>query len=189
MTDIQKDVVWKRLDIQGQDSCTYRVGKGGASVTGRAEFMHQKERALLEYEVNADVSFAALRGRVEGKIGNESVSWFFEHREDAWLMNGRAYPALKHLATLDLSFTPATNFFQIKRLKREQGVPQPANAAWFNLDRLSFTELQQIYTYRDGNSWWYEAPDEDFRVMLETDGDDVIVRYPELWKEVLSDHS
>jgi hypothetical protein len=110
------------------------------------------------------------------------VDFIIERENDgAWTLNGRRVD-IDDLDDLDLSFTPATNLLQIRRVPLPVGESVRAPAAWFNLEDATLSKLEQIYERRDDLALRYRAPDLGYEGLLELAPNGFIRRYPGLWE-------
>ena len=102
-----------------------------------------------------------------GGLGNRSIDFVVERRGRSWTLNGSLFPEIDHLLDLDLSFTPATNLQQLRRvtIAPYQSVRLPV--VWLNVDAGTLTELPQMYERRGDMALWYEAPSVGYKGLLE----------------------
>ena len=81
-----------------------------------------------------------------------------------------------------MSFTPATNLLQLRRVSISKNEPVQLPVAWLDIDTGKLTELQQTYELRAEMRVWYEAPSVGYRGLLELEPNGFIRRYPNLWE-------
>jgi uncharacterized protein len=178
---ILASILWRRVDAPGHDACRLEEEDSGWSLHGAAVFRHWAGAASLSYSVRCDRDWKTLWGRVHGAIGERRIDYLVMREEDAWLLNGEEAPGLAHLSDLDLSFTPATNFLQVKRVALPLGETVHSPAAWFDLEAGALTELRQIYQRRGDLALHYQAPDVGYEGLLELTPSGFISNYPGLW--------
>jgi hypothetical protein len=155
---------------------------GGWRLEGVAVFLHEKGPANLAYAVECDDAWRSLAGRVWGAIGNRSIEYRIARAGTAWTLNDRPAPGLDHLSDLDLSFTPATNLLQLRRVAIGSGETVALPAAWLDIDAGALSELSQIYRRLDEMRFAYQAPDVGYEGVLELASNGFIRRYPDLWE-------
>ena len=97
-------------------------------------------------------------------------------RGAAWTLNDA--PA----TGLDLSFTPATNLQQLRRVAIGEGEAVQLPVAWLDVDAGTLTRLPQIYERRGAAALWYRAPSVGYEGMLGLAPNGFIGRYPGLWE-------
>jgi len=151
-------------------------------LTGAAAFRHAGGPAGVAYSVETDESWRTKRGTVRGFVGDRSVNFDIRRDTENWRLNGVVVPGLGHLLDLDLSFTPATNFLQLKRAAPKVGESVSLPAAWFNLDEGSLTELPQAYRRLTETTYDYVAPSVPYQAVLEVYEDGFVMSYPGLWR-------
>jgi hypothetical protein len=179
---IMASILWRRIDGPGHDACRLEDSQSGWRLQGAAIFRHQSGPANVSYAVDCDDHWRTTSGRVRGFIGENEIDYHIVKRGDAWLLNGNNVPALGHLLDLDLSFTPATNFLQLKRVALPIGKAISLPAAWLNLDTGALTELAQIYERRSEHALYYRAPGVGYEGLIEVAPNGFIERYPGLWQ-------
>jgi uncharacterized protein len=179
---IVASILWRRVDAPGHDACKLEDRRSGWRLQGAAIFRHSIGPASVSYTVDCDSRWRTLSGRVYGTIGEREIDYHIARRDDAWLLNGESVPGVGHLVDLDLSFTPATNLLQVKRVPLPVGEPISLPAAWFNLDTGALTELEQIYERRSEHALFYRAPGVGYDGLIELAPNGFITRYPGLWQ-------
>jgi len=175
-------MLWRRLDSPGHDTCSLERDDAGWSVRGAASYRHEDGPAWLSYVVQCDDQWRSRCGHVRGAIGNRSIDFVVARRGRSWTLNGSPRPDIDHLLDLDLSFTPATNLLQLRRVTIEPGQSVRLPVAWLDLDAGTLTELPQTYERRGDRTLWYEAPSVGYEGLLELDPNGFIRRYPNLWE-------
>jgi hypothetical protein len=179
---IVASILWRRVDAPGHDACRLEDCRSGWRLQGAAIFRHSIGPASVSYAVDCDSRWRTLSGRVYGTIGEREIDYHIARRDDAWLLNGESVPGIGNLVDLDLSFTPATNLLQLKRVPLPIGSAIPLPAAWFDLDTGALTELEQIYERRSERVLFYRAPGVGYEGLIELAPNGFIMRYPGLWQ-------
>jgi len=121
-------------------------------------------------------------GRVSGIAGDRHVDHFVSRQGEGWTLNGEKVPGLEHLIDLDLSFTPATNLVQLRRVSISKNEPVQLPVAWLDFDTGKLTELKQTYQLRADMEVWYEAPSVGYKGLFALESNGFIRRYPDLWE-------
>lgn len=83
---------------------------------------------------------------------------------------------------LDLSFTPATNFQQLRQLALADGGVSDLPVVWLDVPLSVLRVLPQRYERRGDLTYWYEAPTVGYAALLEITSAGFIRRYPGLWE-------
>jgi hypothetical protein len=176
--------LWRRLDMPGHDACRLERYAAGWRLRGGAAFLHEGEAAGLGYIIECDSAWNSIGGRVTGFIGDREIAWAVTRQGDCWRLNGAAVPGLEHLRDLDLSFSPSTNFLQLRRARLAIGESAELPAAWLELESGTLRELPQRYERRDETSYGYESPRTGYAGLLEMLPNGLVRRYPGLWEAV-----
>jgi hypothetical protein len=179
---IAASILWRRIDTPGHDACRLEQEEAGWALHGVAAFRHAGGPANLTYAVRCDRDWKTLSGRVRGAIGERQIDYLITRRDDTWSLNGEEARGLAHLDDLDLSFTPATNLLQVKRVRLPMAEAVHLPAAWLNLETGALTELRQIYERRGELALYYHAPDVGYEGLLELAPSGFVRRYPGLWE-------
>ena len=66
----------------------------------------------------------------------------------------------------------------------DAGAPQRFDMAWIPLDTFKPFKDGQIYTWRGGDRWRYQAADGSFEAELTVDADRLVVHYSQLFERV-----
>jgi hypothetical protein len=179
---IVASMLWRRLDTPGRDACRLEKTPSGWTLRGAAVFRMAGEAANLSYSVDCDGDWKTVSGRIAGAVGGRAVDDLIVRENGGWRLNGDPTPGLESLDDLDLSFTPATNVLQLRRVELPTGRPIRLPAAWFDPETRRLSELQQIYERRDALSVYYRAPGVGYEGLLELAPNGFIRLYPGLWE-------
>jgi hypothetical protein len=174
-------MLWRRLDVPGHDACRLEGAHDGWRLEGAAVFRGKEGPTYLAYSVQCGALWRTVSGQIHGFVGERAVEAVIARRGSAWALNGALVPGLDHLLDLDLSFTPATNLLQLRRVSIAPQESIPLAVAWFDADAETLTELPQIYERRGSNAFWYRAPSVDYEGLLELAPNGFIRNYPKLW--------
>ena len=176
-------ILWRRLDTPGHDACRLERHDAGWVLEGTAVFLENGLPARLDYRILADPEWVTRQGHVHGWLGGQGVDLRIIRRSDGlWMLNGAAVPALEANHDLDLSFTPATNLLQLRRVSMEEGEVTDLPVAWLDVPSATLRNLPQRYERRSHSNYWYEAPSVGYQGLLEVHPNGFILRYPELWE-------
>jgi hypothetical protein len=175
--------LWRRLDTPGHDACALEQLADGWQLEGTALFLHEGGPARLTYRVVCDSAWATREGRVDGWLGERRVDFTVVRAPGgAWTLNGEVVPGLERYVDLDLGFTPATNFLQLRRVALGDGESADVPVVWIDAPPASLTVLPQRYERRDQLTYWYESPTAGYAGLLELAPNGFVRRYPGLWE-------
>jgi uncharacterized protein len=181
-TDDFSFMLWRRLDAPGHDACRLEQRDFAYRLRGTAVYAHANGSASISYRVECDAQWRTISGRIAGFIGQRSFDFVVAREDVGWTLNGSPKPGLDHLVDLDLSFTPATNLLQLKRVAIAEGEAVPLPAAWLDVDEGTLTELPQFYQRRGPSTFWYRAPSVGYEGLLQLAPNGFIQNYPNLWQ-------
>lgn len=175
-------MLWRRLDVPGHDACYLERRDAGHCLQGAAVYRHQNGPAHISYSVACDARWRTLSTRILGFLGDRRVDYIVTRDDGLWKLNGAPVPGLSHLLDLDLSFTPATNLQQLRRVSIGENEIVQLPVAWFDVDAGTLRELPQVYERRGADAYWYQAPSVGYEGLLELAPNGFIRRYPGLWE-------
>jgi hypothetical protein len=178
---IVSTMLWRRIDAPGHDFCRLEHASDGWSLDGAAIFRHRTGPALLAYTVRCDAQWRTVSGRIHGFVAERAVDTVVARRGSVWTLNGAPVRGMEHLLDLDLSFTPATNLQQLRRVPIAENQSVRLNVAWLDADAGTLTELAQTYERRGQDAYWYRAPSVGYEGLLELAPNGFIRNYPNLW--------
>jgi hypothetical protein len=120
---------------------------------------------------------------VRGFVGTEAIDVTIERAASGtWTLNGRIIEDFGAYIHLDFSFTPATNFQQLRQLALAKGQSAHLPVAWLEVPPDDLKVLPQRYERRTELTYWYEAPSVGYASLLELTPEGFIRRYPGLWE-------
>jgi hypothetical protein len=173
---------WGRLDQPGHDAAwVERTGEGWL-LHGVAVFREGDLPAWLAYQVACDPAWATLRGEIRGQVGDDRIRHVFDRSAGSWVVNGTPIADLDDLLDLDLGFTPATNFLQLRRIGLAVGEVVEFSVAWSDGIADHLERLPQRYERRTENTYWYESPMNGYAATLVIGPDGFVRDYPGLWE-------
>ncbi|TPL46720.1 hypothetical protein FJ937_22470 [Mesorhizobium sp. B2-4-4] len=178
-------ILWRRLDLEGHDSCMLSQRPGGHRLKGQAIFLQDDRPCCITYEVDCDAGWHTRSARVEGFLGPQELSLGIErHTDGSWALNDEPQPEVAGLIDVDLGFTPASNLLAIRRFALAVGEATPAPAAYLAFPELRMTRLDQTYRRLDAARYTYAAPAFGYEAVLEVSPLGFVLDYPDLWKSV-----
>jgi uncharacterized protein len=183
----EQSILWRRLDVPGHDACALRRVASGWRLDGTALFALDAHPCHLTYEVECDVDWCARSALVHGWIGGRYIDIAILSRPGKqWELGGTEQVAVAGCIDVDLSFTPATNLFAIRRLALDVGENALAPAAWLRFPELQLERLEQRYERVTEDTYDYRAPSVDYAETLRVSTTGFVTHYPALWEiEVL----
>lgn len=176
-------MMWRRLDNPGHEwARLYGVGSNPV-LRGTAVFREEKTAGRLDYKIICSPRWETRSALVLGWAGERKVDLRIERtRGGNWLLNGMPVPAVRSCPDLDLSFSPSTNLFPIRRLDLKAGQEAEVRAAWLTFPDLGLQPLVHRFRRESGDRYHYRA-DTGFETELKVNGAGFVVEYPPLWTE------
>jgi uncharacterized protein len=137
----------------------------------------------LAYDVECDAGWCTRFASVRGWMGHRDIDVVIASRPGhAWELNGAEQPDVAGCIDLDLSFTPATNLFAIRRLALNVGDSADAPAAWLRFPELQLERLPQRYERLTQEEYGYSAISAGYAQTLRVSPAGFVTRYPGLWE-------
>jgi len=175
-------ILWRRLDVEGHDSCLLSQAESGYRLKGQAIFVQDGQPCCLAYEVACDAGWRTQTARVDGFLGARELRYAIERAADGqWMLNGEVQRDVAGLVDVDLGFTPASNLLAIRRFDLDVGQATSAPAAYLTFPELRLTRLEQSYKRVDEARYAYAAPLFGYDDILVVSAAGFVVTYPGLW--------
>ncbi|WP_254702632.1 putative glycolipid-binding domain-containing protein [Sulfitobacter sp. THAF37] len=183
--DMPRRVLWRRIDMEGLDACSYCREGDGYSVSGTALYLDGAEPARLEYRVCCTSDWSSGSASVAGWTGDRRRDLSLSRDATGeWLLDGKAVPGVRGLVDIDLGFTPATNTNAIRRLDLAIGEDVETTAVWLDTEDWCFKPLRQVYRRLSETEFAYRSPTHGYAATLTADAFGIVREYPELWTAV-----
>ncbi len=174
---------WRKLDHPGHDSCRLIKLSAGWRLSGAAVFLDAPGACHFQYEVVADAAFRTKSAAVVGYLGRKAIDIRIRSAgRGRWRVNGVLNADVAGCIDVDLSFTPATNLFALRRLELKVGEHVETPAAYLEFPRLRFTRLPQRYGRIGRTKYAYEAPTVGYAGILQVSSLGAVLRYPGLFE-------
>jgi uncharacterized protein len=146
-------------------------------------FLEARRACHFQYEVVANTAFRTKSAAVVGYLGRHAIDIRIESAGSGrWRVNGALNPDVAGCIDVDLSFTPATNLFALRRLGLKVGAHANAPAAYLEFPSMRFTRLPQRYERMGRTTYAYEAPTLGYAGTLQVSSLGAVLRYPGLFE-------
>jgi uncharacterized protein len=174
---------WRKLNHPGHNSCRLIKLSAGWRPSGAAVFLEAAGACHVQYEVIADAAVRTKSAAVVGYLGRKAIDVRIRSAgRGRWRVNGVLNADVAGCIDVDLSFTPATNLFALRRLDLRVGEHADAPAAYLEFPRLRFTRLSQRYERIGRTTYAYEAPTVGYAGTLQVSSLGAVLRYPGLFE-------
>ena len=176
-------MMWRRLDNPGHEwARLYSIGSSPV-LRGTAIFKEEGVSGRLDYKITCSPRWETQSAVILGWVDDKKVDLRIEKTPaHDWFLNGIAVPGVKSCLDLDLSFSPGTNLFPIRRLNMAAGREYEVRAAWLTFPDLGLHPLVHWFR-REGQSRYYYRSDTGFSTELKVNEAGFVVEYPPLWTE------
>lgn len=181
LRSLEASAIWERLDHPGIDEANLTSDASGYLLSGESRYMNEQDHTSIEYQVRTDSSFLTQQANVMVRTGKRRREIHIEQAQGKWTLNGKPQVSVQGLVDLDFGFTPATNYFQIRRLGLVPGQECHLTTAWMDADSLELEPLFQIYRRISDRAYYYRSPSHFYGAMLELLPNGFVRNYPTLW--------
>ena len=176
-------ILWRRLDLPGQDAATIQPIADGWHLSGVAVVVESELPCRVDYDVACDLRWVTRHCSLRGYVGARPVALdIVRSASGSWTVDGVEAPSLHECTDIDLGFTPATKLLPSRRLQREVGQRAVVRAAWIRFPEFTAEVLDQVYTRQAEDRYLYESDSGLFRRELRVDPFGCVVDYPGLWR-------
>jgi uncharacterized protein len=179
---IEAAILWRRLDIEGHDSCQLVRLEDGWRLTGMAVFGHEGQACVASYEAESDAAWRTRSAKVTGWLGSTALDFHITADTGKWKLNDVEQPQVAGCIDVDLGFTPATNLLALRRHALTVGQQTAAPAAYLAFPELRMQRLEQTYRRLDATKYNYIANVYGYDDVLEVSEHGFVLDYPGLWK-------
>jgi hypothetical protein len=132
-----------------------------------------------------EIDRAWLARRVEVTLAGGEALILESDGEGQWRVGGRPAPELDGALEPDISITPFTNTFPVRRLRLARGESAEIRTAYVDVPSLAVSADPQRYTCLDeGRLYLYESLDSDFRREVSFGQDGFVTSYPGLFRRL-----
>ncbi|APE44439.1 hypothetical protein BOO69_14225 [Sulfitobacter alexandrii] len=184
-TQLPRKVLWRRIDAEGMDACTYALSGDGYRISGTALYLEGDEPAKFEYRVSCNPDWSTRSARVSGWVGGTERDFRLSRNPaGTWSSDCSDVEGASGLLDVDLGFTPATNTNAIRRLGLAVGEEAETTAVWLDTQDWRFKPLRQVYRRLSRTEFAYRSPSHDYAATLVTDDFGIVRHYPQLWTAV-----
>ena len=97
-------------------------------------------------------------------------------------MDGMPRQEFANIFDIDIYPTPFTNTLAINRLKLKDRERQVIEVLYFDIPEKEIKPVKQIYTRLKEDQYLFENYDKSFKAEIKTDGQGLVVDYPELFE-------
>jgi hypothetical protein len=180
-------VLWRRLDEPSFDHCRVHEFPGGYLLAGRVLTVVDGQPAEVHYSAHCEPDWTTRETHIMVAQATRSRELRLR-RDDAyhWWRDEQRVPEFDGLLDVDLSVTPATNTFPIRRMALPVGESRSAAALWVRFPELSVEPLPQRYTRLDQRRYRYESDNGAFTTEIVVDDVGLVVRYGDMWERLAS---
>jgi uncharacterized protein len=172
--------LWRRLDASGHDAACLRQIVDGYHISGQAVFLDAGVPVALQYAVYYLPDWSTRSSHVAGFVGDRVVDTHIARTARGWTVDRRDV-GLVDVLDLDLGFTPATNFAQLRRISLSHGQAITFDVAWLEAGDDDLKRLPQTYKRTSEHDYAYQSPTHDYRETLVVAPDGFVAEYPGLW--------
>ena len=177
-------ILWRRLDRAGHEVGRLIENVGERIVEGTAVFAEQGHACRLDYRVACDEAWRTVSAKVSGWLGERAIA--IDIAADIrrrWFLGGVECADVHGCDDIDLSFSPITNLFPIRRLRLHIGERSAVRAAWLDFPACRLEPLEQVYERTGDCTYRYESGGGRFVATLQVNAAGLVTSYPGLWHE------
>jgi uncharacterized protein len=178
---VQRTARWSAWDGSGLEVARMDAGPQGVQVVGEIA-AEAGERPWVQYAIACDPAWRTLDVRVQ--LGDGRSLALTQDGAGNWTWDGRPTPELAGAMDVDLSGTPITNTFPIRRLAMRIGDRVRIGCAYVDLPSLAVRLDPQRYTRLAETRYHFESANSGFARDIEVDPEGLVVTYPGMFRRV-----
>jgi uncharacterized protein len=176
-------ILWRRLDVPGQESARLSKVDSRWQLAGTAVFAHEQQPCGLDYRIDCDSTWRTTNAHIAGWVGQTAIEIeiVVDERQHWWL-NGKECPGVAGCIDVDLNFSPSTNLLPIRRLALAVGEEAELRAAWLRFPSFTLEPLPQRYHRVNTSRYHYESNGGRFVAELQVNDAGFVIDYPNGWR-------
>jgi hypothetical protein len=169
---------WREWDGLGIQHIVLQAADGGIVADG---VVVGSDPFAASFRIVIDRTWTARR--VEIAIAGGGALLLESDGAGRWMRDGRPAPELDGAMEPDISVTPFTNTFPVKRLRLARGASAEISAAYVDIPSLDvFSDPQRYTCLEEGRLYLYESLNSDFRREVSFGEDGFVAGYPGLFR-------
>ncbi|MBP0441489.1 putative glycolipid-binding domain-containing protein [Tianweitania sediminis] len=174
---------WQSADGTGLEACAIRAD--GTEFLAEGVIVAPQEGGFAaRYGIRFDGAWRTLSVSV-ALLGAETSLLLSVDAEGKWTREGTPMPELNYAIAPDISATPLTNTFAIRRLNLAEGESADIQVAYITMPDLTVHCGPQRYTCLNKDALYrFESLDSDFKRDIAVDRDGFVLDYPDLFRRV-----
>lgn len=187
-----REVVWTPWDQPGMEHLILRTAAdGGTEAESHVSGLVDGRPFSIRYRIVADTYWRVWRLSVFEAHRASGIDLYSDEPGSWKLGTGEPVESLEGCIDVDITATPFTNTYPIRRLQLAQGVSAEISVVYVWVPSLEVTVERQRYTCLEPDALYrFEslAGDETvFQADLPVDSDGIVVDYPDLFRRVVTD--
>ena len=187
-----RHVMWSPWTAPGLEHLLFTADGAGMFADGVILGVRDQEPFRMRYHIHADLHWKLHSVHVMALDDSNHSLHLLTDGEGAWTTaNREQIPSLMGCLDVDISATPFTNTFPIRRLVLSAGSSATLSMAYITVPDLQVTVTEQRYTCLEtttsGGRYWFESIEDgvaSFAAELPVDHDGFVVDYPGLFRRV-----
>ena len=173
--------LWRRLDVPGRDAARVSQVATGYQLLGQSVFLDSRGPTALRYRLDLTPTWSTRQGHITGFIGERAVDTRIVRTPNGWAPGGKEF-GMAEVVDLDLSFTPATNMVQLKRVGLSVGDAVNFDVAWLEAGNEALVRLPQEDRRTSEFDCDYSSPTSDYQATIILAPSGFAAVYPGLWE-------
>ncbi len=176
-------ICWADWDGPGLQQVLLARSAGGLRFEGMA-IASPPDGPSAHFEIEADADWIVRRVAVR-RLGTAGEILLEHDGRGRWTRDGRHEPALDGAMEPDISVTPLTNSFPVRRLGLAAGQGADIVTAYVDLGTMRvFADPQRYTCLVPGRRYRYDSLDSDFSAEIEFAGDGLVETYRGLFRRL-----
>lgn len=180
-----KTIVWQGVYFQTTEYCQIIAKKGKVFCAGTIVGASQSKPLETSYKLETDSASELLT--VSIRTLNQPVITLRQtdrHWQDE---NGKVLPEFDGCADVDISLTPLTNTFPIRRLRLAVKASKVVKVIYIDALTGELKLASQKYSRLSANVYQYENLASGFTANLTVDDEGFVIDYPGVWRQIIPD--
>ena len=186
---MQTNIIWTGNLCHSIENCLLTKTASGNEISSTIIGYYNNEIYKVDYQIKTNNNWETVFLTLRSRIDNADKSLILEKKDGVWIMDGMPRQEFANIFDIDIYPTPFTNTLAINRLKLKDRERQVIEVLYFDIPEKEVKPVKQIYTRLKEDRYLFENYDKSFKAEIKTDGQGLVVDYPNLFEMAIKNET
>jgi hypothetical protein len=181
-----QEMVWQGIFSQTTEYCRITADNENISYAGVVVGASQGKPVDISYALETDSAFNLLTVSIQAL----DQPWLILRRTGKHWQDGKGklLPEFDACTDIDISLTPLTNTFPIRKMHMAVGASKTVEVIYIDALTGGLKPVAQKYSRLSANVYGYENLASGFTADLTVDNEGFVIDYPGAWRQIIPDN-